>query len=84
MLSCFSHVQFLATLWTEVHQAPLSMEFYQARILEMVAISFSRDLPNPGIEPVSPALAGGLFTTESHEKPCSWRAEPSQLLIEAS
>ena len=23
-----------------------------------------RDLPNPGIKPVSPALAGGVFTTE--------------------
>jgi len=28
----------------------------QARILEWVAIPFSRDLPNPGIEPGSPAL----------------------------
>ena len=28
----------------------------QARILERVAISCSRDLPNPGIEPRSPAL----------------------------
>ena len=28
----------------------------QARILEWVAIPFSRDLPNPGIEPKSPAL----------------------------
>ena len=28
----------------------------QARILEWVAISFSRDLPNPGIEAKSPAL----------------------------
>ena len=36
----------------------------QARILEWVAISFSRDLPDPGIEPASPALAGGFFTTE--------------------
>ena len=26
----------------------------QARLLELVAISFSRDLPNPGIEPMSP------------------------------
>ena len=26
------------------------------RILEQVAISFSRDLPDPGIEPGSPAL----------------------------
>ena len=39
----------------------------QARILEQVAISFSRDLPDPGTEPVSlrsPALAGGFFTAE--------------------
>ena len=28
----------------------------QARILEWIAISFFRDLPNPGIEPRSPAL----------------------------
>ena len=26
----------------------------QARILELVVISYSRDLPNPGIEPTSP------------------------------
>ena len=37
---------------------------FQARILEWVAISFSRDLPNPGIEPESPALVSGFFTTE--------------------
>ena len=29
---------------------------FQARILEWVAIPFSRDLPDPGIEPGSPAL----------------------------
>ena len=28
----------------------------QARILDWVAMPFSRDLPNPGIEPSSPAL----------------------------
>ena len=27
-----------------------------------------RDLPNPGIEPVSPAFAGGFYTTEPSEK----------------
>ena len=40
----------------------------QARILELVAIPFSRDLPDPGIEPMSlmtPALAGGFFTTSA-------------------
>ena len=34
----------------------------QARILEWVAISPPGNLPNPGIEPESPALAGGFFT----------------------
>ena len=29
---------------------------FQARILEWVAISFSGDLPDPGIEPRSPTL----------------------------
>ena len=41
---------------------------FQARILEWVAISFSRDLPDPGIEPVSlasAASAGGFFTTST-------------------
>ena len=38
----------------------------QVRILKWVAVCFSRggDLPNPGIKPASPALAGGFFTTE--------------------
>ena len=37
----------------------------QARILESVAMPSSRDLPNPGMEPVSltsHALAGSFFT----------------------
>ena len=41
----------------------------QARILEWVAISSSRDPPHPGIEPASPALAGRPFTTEPPWKP---------------
>ena len=39
-----------------VHQASLSMEILQARILEWIAIPFSRDLPNPETEPRPPAL----------------------------
>ena len=30
------------------------------------------DLPGPGIEPVSPALAGRFFTTEPRGKPPRW------------
>ena len=40
-------------------------EILQTRILEWVAMSFSRGLPNPGMEPfflTSPALAGRFFT----------------------
>ena len=47
-------------------QAPLS-GILQGRILEWIAIPPPGDLPNSGIEtgcPVSPTLAGGLFTTE--------------------
>jgi len=47
-------------------------EISQARILEWAAISFSGDLPGPGIKSVSPAspgLAGRFFTTEPPGKP---------------
>ena len=48
MAVVLSHVRFFAALWTVAHPAPVSMGFFQARILEWVAIS---DLLNPGIEP---------------------------------
>ena len=35
---------------------------FQARVLEWVVISFSRDLPDPGIKPGSPALQADAFT----------------------
>ena len=42
----------------------------QRRIPEWVAIFFSPgDLPQPGIELMSPALAGGFFTAEPPGKP---------------
>ena len=43
----------------------------QASMLEGVTIPFSRDLPGPGIQPVSCALAGGgvTFTAESPGEP---------------
>ena len=42
---------------------------YLAEMLEWVAISFSGDLPNPGIKATSPALAGVFFITEPPGKP---------------
>ena len=40
----------------------------QARILEWVAIPSPGDLPNPGMEPVSPTLSGRFFTTAPQGK----------------
>ena len=41
----------------------------QARILECVAMPFSRDLPNPGIKPRSPTLQADSLPFESPGKP---------------
>ena len=40
----------------------------QARILEWVAFPFFRDLPNPGIEPRSPALQEDSLPAETQGK----------------
>ena len=37
-----SHVRHLATPWTAAYQAPQSMGVFQARVLEWVAIAFSK------------------------------------------
>ena len=39
-----SHVQLLATSWTAAYQAPPSVGFFQARVLEWGAIGFSSAL----------------------------------------
>ena len=66
LLSC---VQLFATLWTVAHQAPLSMEFPRQACLSGLPFPPPSDLPNLGIEPMFPALAGGFFTTDPLRKP---------------
>ena len=75
-LSHFSRVQFFVTAWTVARQASLSMGFSRQAYWSGLPCPPPGDLPNPGIEPVSlmsPALAGGFFTTSDHlylvEKP---------------
>ena len=55
-------------LWTIAHQAPLSMGFFWASILDWVAFPSPEDLPDSGIKPVPPTLAAIFFTTEPPEK----------------
>ena len=43
----------------------------QARILEWVAVPFSRGLPNLGSKPASPALAGRFFIARHQGSPNS-------------
>ena len=48
-MKLLSHVRLLATPWTATHQAPPSMGFFQAKVLEWGAIAFSEkdlDLSN--------------------------------------
>ena len=50
------------TPWTAARQAPLSMGFLRQEYWSGLPFPSPRDLPNPGIEPVVPALAGRFFT----------------------
>ena len=68
MLGRFSCVGLFVTPWTVAHQAPLSMGFSRQEYWSGLPGPFPGDLPDPGIEPtslVSPALAGGFFTTSA-------------------
>ena len=69
MLNCISPVCLFATPWTVACQAPLSMEIFQAKILEWVAMCPPPgNLPDPGIKPASlrsPALAVVFFATSA-------------------
>ena len=64
-----SRVWLFVTTWTGAHQAPLSMEFSRQEYWSGLPLPTPGNLPNPGIEPVSSALAGRFFTTEALEKP---------------
>ena len=62
----------LATPWTVACQAPLSMEFSRQESWSGLPFPPPGDLPDRAIEPTSPALAGGFFTTEPPWKPLDY------------
>ena len=55
VLSRFSHVWLFATPWTVARQAPLSMGFSRQEYWSGLPCPPPGDLPDPGIEPQSPA-----------------------------
>ena len=76
-----SSVQLFTTPWTIASQAPLSMEIFQARILEWVAISFSRESSQPRDQSwfscKSPTLQADSLPLNSLNNPtlpsCFWK-----------
>ena len=53
-----------ATLWTVAHQTPLSMEFSKQEYWSGLPFPSPGDLPDPGIEPRSPALQADSLPSE--------------------
>ena len=51
------------TLWSVVHQVPLSVGYPREEYWSGLPFPSPGDLPDPGIEPTSPALAGRFYTT---------------------
>ena len=62
MCACtLSRVQLFVTPWTVARQAPLSMGFPREEYWSGWPFPSLGNLPDPGIEPGSPTLAGGFF-----------------------
>ena len=57
------------TPWTAAHQSPLYVEFSKQEYWSGLPFPPAGDLPDPGIKPVSPVLAGRFFTAEPPGKP---------------
>ena len=55
---------FFETSWTVAHQAPLFMGFSRQEYWSGLPFPPPEDLPDLGLKPGSPALAGGFFTAE--------------------
>ena len=70
-LLLFSHAivsDSFVTPWTVVHLAPLSMGFPSQEYWSGLPFPPPGDIHNPGIKPMSSALADGFFTTEPRGK----------------
>ena len=59
----------LNTAQTIAHQAPLFMGFPGQEYWNGLPFPSPEDLPDSGIELISPTLTGGFFTTEPPGKP---------------
>ena len=66
-----SRVRLFATPWTVAYQAPWSMELSRQEYRSGLPFPPPEDLPNPGIEPGSPALRADALLSEPPGKSVS-------------
>ena len=64
-----SLVRLFATPWTLAYQAPLSMGFSRQEYWNELLFPSPGDLPDPGIEPRSPALRADALPSEPPGNP---------------
>ena len=64
-----SRLRLFATPWTVAHQASTSMEFSRQEYWSGLPFPSPGDLPDPGIEPGSPALQADALPAEPPGKP---------------
>ena len=64
-----SRVQLFGTPWTVAYQAPPSMGFSRQEYWSGLPFPYTGDLPNPGVEPGSPALQTDALPSEPPGKP---------------
>ena len=63
-MKSLSRVRLFATPWTIAHQALLSMGFSSQEHWSVLPFPSPGDLPDPGIEPLFPALQADALTSE--------------------
>ena len=63
-MKSLSRVRLFATPWTVAYQAPLSMGFSRQEYWRGLPFPSPEDLPDPGIEPGSPALQADVLPSE--------------------
>ena len=79
----FQNDQLFAALWTAAHQALLSIEFSRQEYWSGLPFASPGDLPDPGIEPRSPALQVDSLLLHRLVSPGSqvWSLTPAYLYL---
>ena len=78
---CLIRSDVFVTQWAIACQVPLFMGFPRQEYWRGLSFPSPNDLPNPGIEPASSALAGEFFTTEPLGKPDPFQASQIKVNI---